>query len=149
MDVRRLLRAVGRGVAAAVLGGLVGAALTRALMRLVIVVADGAPTFTWTGTAFIALFYVVFLTPGAVALAWSRARWPLVPYGIGVLAIPVQAIGIATTDLDAVGPFTGGQWALLVLLFLAMAAVYALQAAIVYRVARGRAPLREAVPAPA
>jgi hypothetical protein len=149
MDVRRLLRAVGRGVAAAVLGGLVGAALTRALMRLVIVVADGDPTFTWTGTAFIALFYVVFLTPGAVALAWSRARWPLVPYGIGVLAIPVQAIGIATTDLDAVGPFTGGQWALLVLLFLAMAAVYALQAAIVYRVARGRAPLREAVPAPA
>jgi hypothetical protein len=147
MDVRRLLRAVGRGLAAAVLGGLVGAALTRALMRLVMVVADGSPTFTWTGTAFIALFYVVFLTPGAVALAWSRARWPLVPYGIGVLAIPVQAIGIATTDLEAVGPFSAGQWALLVLIFLAMAAVYGLQAAIVFRVARSPRRNGERIPA--
>ena len=139
MDARRLMRAVGRGLAAAVLGGLVGAALTRALMRLVMVVADGNPTFTWTGTAFIALFYVVFLTPGAVALAWTRARWPWFVFGAGALAIPIQATGIATTDLEAVGPFTGGQWALLVLLFLAMAVVYALQAAIVYRVARGGA----------
>ena len=122
MDARRLLRAVGRGLAAAVLGGLVGAALTRGLMRLVMVVADGNPSFTWTGTAFIALFYVVFLAPGAVALAWSRARWPLVVFGAGAVAIPVQATGIATTDLAAVGPFSPGR-----------------QAAIVYRVARGGA----------
>lgn len=139
MDARRLLRAVGRGLAAAVLGGLVGAALTRGLMRLVMVVADGNPTFTWTGTAFIALFYVVFLAPGAVALAWSRARWPLVVFGAGAVAIPVQATGIATTDLAAVGPFSPGQWAVLTLLFVAIAAVYVLQAAIVYRVARGGA----------
>jgi hypothetical protein len=133
----RLVRALARGLAAAVLGGLVGAALTRALMRLVMVAADGYPAFTWTGTAFIALFYVVFLLPGAVALAWSRARWPLFVFGVGAVAIPVQAAGIATTDLEAVGPFSAGQWVVLVVLFLGMAAVYALQAVITYRVARG------------
>src|SRR3954451_16363058 len=83
MDGWRLVRALARGVAAALLGGLLGAVLTRALMRAVMVVADGTPSFTWSGLAFIALFYVVFLVPGAVALAWSRARWPLVVFGVG------------------------------------------------------------------
>src|SRR4051812_28261220 len=136
MDGRRWGRAGVRGVGAAVVGGLIGAALTRALMRAVILVADGNPQFTWTGMAFIALFYVVFLAPGAVALAWSRARWPLFVFGAGAVAIPVQAAGIAQTDLEAVGPFSTGQWAALSALFVGMAAVYALQAAIVYRVAR-------------
>jgi hypothetical protein len=131
-----LVRAVARGVAAAVIAGLVGAVLTRGLMRLIMIVADGDTSFTWAGTAFIAVFYVVFLTPGSIAVAWSRARWPLFLLGAGALAIPVQAAGIATTDLAAVDPLTTGQWALLVPLFVAMAAVYALQAVIAYRVAR-------------
>jgi hypothetical protein len=139
VDVQQFVRAGLRGVGAALVGGLVGAVLTRAVMRLVMLVAGGSTSFTWTGLAFIALFYVVFLTPGAIALAWSRARWPLFVFGAGALAIPVQAAGIAQTDLEAVGPFTGGQWALLVVLFVAMAAVYALQALIVLRVARGAA----------
>ena len=136
MDGHRLVQAVARGVAAAVLGAVVGAALTRALMRAIIVVADGNPTFTWTGTAFIAIFYALFLTPGAIALAWSRARWPLFVFGAGAVAIPVQAAGIAQTDLEAVGPFSAGQWVALSALFVGMAAVYALQTAIVHRVAR-------------
>jgi hypothetical protein len=136
MDGHRLVQAVARGVAAAVLGAVVGAALTRALMRASIVVADGNPTFTWTGTAFIAIFYALFLTPGAIALAWSRARWPLFVFGAGAVAIPVQATGIATTDLADVGPFSAGQWAVLALLFGGMAAGYVLQAVIVFRVAR-------------
>jgi hypothetical protein len=136
MDVQRLLRALGRGVVAAVVGGLVGAALTRGLMRAVILMADGDPRFSWAGLVFIALFHVVFLTPGAIALAWSRARWPVVVFGAGAVAIPVQAAGIATTDLAAVGPFSAGQWVALVALFVAMAAVYALQAVIAYRLAR-------------
>ena len=145
MDWNRLVRAGVRGVWAAVAGALVGTALTRAVMRLVILVAGGTPHFTWTGTAFIALFYVVFLTPGAIALAWSRARWPLFVFGAGAVAIPVQASGIATTDLEAVGPFSTGQWAVLIPLFVAMAGAYALQAFVVYRVARGGA--QRAVPA--
>jgi hypothetical protein len=139
MDGHRLVQAVARGAAAAVLGAVVGAALTRALMRAIIVAADGTPTFTWTGTAFIAIFYAVFLTPGAIALAWSRARWPLFLFGAGAVAIPVQAIGIATTDLADVGPFSTGQWTVLVVLFVGMAAVYVLQAVVVFRVARGGA----------
>jgi len=146
-DVQRSVRAGGRGIAAALLGGLVGAALTRVVMRLVMLVAGGDPSFTWAGTAFIALFYVVFLTPGAVALAWSRARWPFAVFGLGAVAIPVQAIGIATTDLEAVGPFSTGQWLVLGTLFVAMAAVYVLQAAIVYRVARSGEADRERPPA--
>jgi hypothetical protein len=148
MDVQRLLRALGRGVVAAVVGGLVGAALTRGLMRAVILVADGDARFSWAGLVFIALFYVVFLTPGAIALAWSRARWPVVVFGAGAVAIPVQAAGIATTDLEAVGPFSAGQWVALVALFVAMAAVYALQAVIAYRLARSgvRRPIPSLVP---
>jgi hypothetical protein len=147
--VQRLVRAAGRGIAAALLGGLVGAALTRVVMRLVMLVAGGNPSFTWAGTAFIALFYVVFLTPGAVALAWSRARWPLVVFGLGALAIPVQAIGIATTDLEAVGPLSTGQWVVLGALFVGMAAVYVLQAAIVYRLARSGRRDRQGEPSAA
>ena len=139
MDGQRLLRAVGRGVAAAVVGGLVGAALTRGLMRAVILVAGGNPQFTWAGSAFIALFYIVFLTPGAIALAWCRGRWPLFVFGAGAVAIPVQAVGIATTDLDGLGSFGSGQWTVLVVLFVGMAAAYTVQAVIVYRVARGGA----------
>jgi hypothetical protein len=144
MDGQRLVRALLRGVAAALLGGLFGAVLTRALMRAVMIVADGTPSFTWSGLAFIALFYIVFLVPGAVALAWSRARWPLFVFGVGAIAIPVQAAGIAQTDLEAVGPFKAGQWVALSALFVAMAAVYALQAATVYRVARSGGRDRQA-----
>lgn len=42
------------------------------------------------------------------------------------------AAGIAQTDLEAVGSFNSGQWAVRAVLFAGMAAVYALQAAIVY-----------------
>jgi hypothetical protein len=149
MDVGRLLRAAARGVAAAVGAGLVGAVLTRMLMRLIMVVADGDTSFTWTGTAFIALFYVVFLTPGSIAVAWTRARWARVLLGVGALAIPVQATGIATTDLAAVGPLSPGQWAVLVPLFVAMAAVYVLQTGIAYRVARSGRGDRQGEPAAA
>jgi hypothetical protein len=149
MDVTRLVRAVVRGGVAALVGGLIGTVLTRAVMRAVILVAGGTPQFTWAGTAFIALFYVVFLTPGAIALAWSRARWPLLLFGAGALAIPVQAAGIATTDLEAVGPFSGAQWALLVPLFVAMAAAYAVQALIAFRLARSGRRDRQGEPSAA
>ena len=136
MDGQRVLRALSWGIGAALVGGLIGAMLTRALMRVIMVVAGGTTTFTWSGLAFIAIFYVAFLTPGAVALVWSRDPWPLFVFGAGALAIPVQAAGIATTDLEAVGPLSAGQWVVLSVLFLGMAAVYALQAAITFRMAR-------------
>jgi hypothetical protein len=147
MDWERLGRAVLRGVAAAVVAGVIGTALTRGLMRAIILVAGGEPQFTWSGTAFIALFYVVFLMPGAVALAWSPARWPLFVFGAGAVAIPIQAAGIAQTDLAAVGPLSTGQWTVLVVLFVGMAAAYAVQAVIAYRVARSGRRDRQGEPA--
>jgi hypothetical protein len=116
-------------------------------MRAIILVAGGEPQFTWSGTAFIALFYVVFLMPGAVALAWSPARWPLFVFGAGAVAIPIQATGIAQTDLEAVGPLSTGQWTVLVVLFAGMAAAYAVQAVIAYRVARSGRRDRQGEPA--
>jgi hypothetical protein len=147
MDWQRLGRAVLRGVVAAVVAGVIGTALTRGLMRAIILVAGGEPQFTWSGTAFIALFYVVFLMPGAVALAWSPARWPLFVFGAGAVAIPIQAAGIAQTDLEAVGPLSTGQWTVLVVLFVGMAAAYAVQAVIAYRVARSGRRDRQGEPA--
>jgi len=147
MDWQRLGRAVLRGVVAAVVAGVIGTALTRGLMRAIILVAGGEPQFTWSGTAFIALFYVVFLMPGAVALAWSPARWPLFVFGAGAVAIPIQATGIAQTDLEAVGPLSTGQWTVLVVLFVGMAAAYAVQAVIAYRVARSGRRDRQGEPA--
>jgi hypothetical protein len=149
MDWQRLGRAVLRGVVAAVVAGVIGTALTRGLMRAIILVAGGEPQFTWSGTAFIALFYVVFLMPGAVALAWSPARWPLFVFGAGAVAIPIQAAGIAQTDLEAVGPLSTGQWTVLVVLFVGMAAAYAVQAVIAYRVARSGRRDRQGEPAAA
>jgi hypothetical protein len=72
----------------------------------------------------------------------------VVVFVAGAVAIPVQAAGIATTDLEAVGPFSAGQWAALVALFVAMAAVYALQAVIAYRLTRSgvRRPIPSLVP---
>jgi hypothetical protein len=134
---------------AAVVAGVIGTALTRGLMRAIILVAGGEPQFTWSGTAFIALFYVVFLMPGAVALAWSPARWPLFVFGAGAVAIPIQAAGIAQTDLEAVGPLSTGQWTVLVVLFVGMAAAYAVQAVIAYRVARSGRRDRQGEPAAA
>lgn len=147
MDGSRVLRALAVGIGAAVLGGAVGAVLTRALMRLVALVAGGDPSFSWSGLAFIALFYVVFLVPGAVAVAWSKSRWSLAVLTLGAVAIPVQAAGIAQSDLEGVGPLGTGQWVALTALFVAMAAVYALQAVLVHRVARSVGRARESEPA--
>ncbi|MGY1827617.1 MULTISPECIES: hypothetical protein [unclassified Blastococcus] len=147
MDGRRMLRALVVGIAAAVLGGVVGAVLTRGLMRLVALVAGGDPAFSWTGLAFIAVFYIVFLAPGAVALAWGRSRWSQAVLALGAVAIPVQAAGIAQSDLEGVGPLGAGQWTALTALFVAMAVVYALQAVLVYRLARSGAADRGREPA--
>ncbi|MGY1725154.1 hypothetical protein [Blastococcus sp. SYSU DS0533] len=136
MDGRRMLRALAVGTAAAVLGGAVGAVLTRGLMRLVALVAGGDTAFSWSGLAFIAIFYIVFLAPGAVALAWRRSRWSLAVLVLGAVAISVQAAGIAQSDLEGVGPLGVGRWTALTVLFVAMAAVYALQAVLVHRLVR-------------
>jgi hypothetical protein len=126
-----------RGLAAAVLGGLIGAGITRALMRAIVVTIGNPPEFTWAGTAFIALFYIAFLTPGAVALAWSRARWPAFVLGAGALAIAVQATGIGISDLGDVGGLTTGSWVVLGALIAGMAVVFVVQALVVLKVARG------------
>jgi hypothetical protein len=76
-------------------------------------------------------------------------RRPLFVFGAGAVAIPIQAAGIAQTDLEAVGPLSTGQWTVLVVLFVGMAAAYAGQAVIAYRVARSGRRDRQGEPAAA
>jgi hypothetical protein len=56
----------------------------------------------------------------------------------GALAIPVAAVGIALGDIVEASPLSAGQWVGLVALFLALTGVYALQAAIAYRMTKSR-----------
>lgn len=141
MDLHRLRRAVVIGFVAAALWGLLSAAITRLLMRAVTLLTRGAPDFTWVGTIGIAVAYVVVLTPGAIALAYSGRRWSRVLFGLcaAYLAYTAVVIGIAETSSHALG-LTAWRWAGLIAVLLAMLAVYTAQVVLVYRTASRAVP---------
>src|SRR3712207_4882810 len=121
MDGRRLLKAVLAGGAAALLWAVAAALVFRLLMRAVAEVTSTAPTFSLAGTAFIAVFFVVLALPGAIALAYSRGRWPWLVLGTGLGLLAVQAVGIGSGDLGVTHHLTSGDWVLLTAVFVAMA----------------------------
>lgn len=145
MTGQRLRRALVQGTAAAVLWGLVAAALSRLLMRAAVLVTGGDPGFSVVGTAGIAVAYVVVLLPGAIALAYSAHRWPWAVFGAGAVLLATQAVNIGLQDLAAAPGLSTGRWALLGLVLAAMAAVHAGHAVLVARWARRAAP-RPVVP---
>ena len=136
MNGRRLLRAVLAGGTAALLWGLAAALVFRLLMRAVAEVTSTATTFSLTGTAFIAVFFVLLALPGAIALAYSRRRWPWLVLGTGLGLLAVQAVGIGSGDLGGTHHLTTGEWILLTALFMAMAGVIAAEALLIGRTAR-------------
>jgi hypothetical protein len=144
MDVQRLLRALIRGAVAAGFWGLLSALLTRALMRAVVLITEGTPEFSWTGTLGIAIFYVVALLPGAVALAYSDGRWPYLLFGAGIALLALQAVAIGTQETAQATGLSLWRWALLALILLTMLCVYAAQVALVHRAARAGKRLRTA-----
>jgi hypothetical protein len=139
MDTHRLWQAVFRGARAAVLWGLVSAALTRVLMRAVTLVTEGPAQFTWAGTMVIAVVYVAALLPGAVALAYSAGRWPWVLFGGGVAFLAYRAAVTGLEEIAHAGGLTAWRWAGLTTLLTAMVCVYAAQVVLVHRAVRGRA----------
>jgi hypothetical protein len=109
-------------------------------MRLVAEVTSTATSFSVTGTTLIVAFFVALPLPGAVALAYSRARWALLVLGAGIGLLVLEAVGIGSTDIGATGHLDAGEWALIGLLLAAMAGVLAAQGVLVARTARRWAP---------
>lgn len=136
MDGHRLRRAVLHGGSAAVVGGLLSAAVTRVLMAVVAVLTGDGPEPTVVGTVGIAVFYVLVLLPGAVALAWSATRWSWALYLAGVLLLAFEAVAIGLQETADSRDLTIGAWVLLVGVLTAMAAVYVGQVVWVARAAR-------------
>jgi hypothetical protein len=136
MDMHRLGRAIATGAGVAVLWGLLSAALTRALMRAVTLITEGTPEFTWFGTLGIAMIYIATLLPGAVALAYSAGRWPWILFGGGIAFLTYGAVVIGVQETAHAEDLTLWRWGGLILLLLAMVAVYSAQVALVYRGAR-------------
>jgi hypothetical protein len=101
---------VGAGVLAAVVAGAALGAVSRGLMALVALVADGSSSFTWTGSAAILLIYAAAMVPGgAVAgLTVQGVRWVLPVAGALFLCGP--AIGVASEEIGSTVDFDALQW---------------------------------------
>jgi hypothetical protein len=136
MDVQRLSRAFLRGAVVAGVWGLLSAAVTRALMRAVVLVTEGTPGFSWAGTLGIAIVYIVVLLPGAVALAYSDGRWPYLVYGGGIAFLAFEAVAIGRQETAHVTGLSTWRWAGLVVILLSMVSVYVAQIMLVHRGAR-------------
>jgi hypothetical protein len=136
MAERRWVLAVRTGVAAAAVPGLVSAIITRLLMRAVTLIVNGVPDFTLTGSAGIAIIYMLFLLPGCLALALSRARWPWILFGAGAGVLLFEAIAIGRQETVDAHDMTATRWFALLTVLILMAAVYCAQCVIAARWAR-------------
>jgi len=127
MAERRWVRAVQTGVAAAVVPGLVSAIITRLLMRAVTLIVNGVPDFSLTGSAGIAIIYILSLLPGCLALAFTRARWPWILFGAGAGVLVFEAIAIGLQETAGAHDMTATRWFALVTVLILMAAIYCAQ----------------------
>jgi hypothetical protein len=105
-------------------------------MRVVVLVTEGTPGFSWVGTMGIAVVYVAALLPGAVALAYSAGRWPYLLFGGGIAFLVFEAVAIGVQETAHASGLAVWRWVALVVVLLAMAGVYAAQVALVHRGAR-------------
>jgi hypothetical protein len=101
---------LGMGALAALVAGAAAGAVARALMALVSLAADGTTTFSWTGTSFILLVYVLAMLPGGViaGLTTRRLRWVLPVAGALFLCLP--AVGVARAEVGGTAAFSALQW---------------------------------------
>jgi hypothetical protein len=121
-----LARRLAAGLAAGVVAGVVCGGLARALMRIVSIVSDDEPEFSWAGTFFIILLFVVAAVPGAMVAAGYRGRGRSLPLFVMSLLLWLPAASIASSDLSEVTGMTAAEW---VGVALATAGIYLLIAA--------------------
>jgi hypothetical protein len=98
------------GVLAALVAGTALGAVARGLMTLVALAAGDVASFSWSGTSFILLLFVLVMVPGAVVAAFSthRARWLLPAAGAVFLCVP--AVGVAGAEIGGTAGFGAVQW---------------------------------------
>jgi hypothetical protein len=98
------------GVLAALVAGTAVGAVARGLMTLVALAAGDVASFSWSGTSFILLLFVLVMVPGAVVAAFSthRARWLLPAAGAVFLCVP--AVGVAGAEIGGTAGFGAVQW---------------------------------------
>ncbi|MFD6262860.1 hypothetical protein ACFWFK_17195 [Micromonospora chalcea] len=137
----RVIKGLAMAIASAVVSGVVLGVLSRLLMRLVTLAADGEPNFSWSGTFFIVLIYVVAVVPAALAAAITVRRWRWIAAALGAAFLTVPAIGISSEELSHVGELSTMAWigvgAATVAVF---ATVFAAPAAAIWLVDRVRIP---------
>ena len=103
-------RKLAAGVLAALVAGVCLGSLARGLMALLALVAEGSSTFSWSGSSFILIVFVLVMLPGGVVagLTARRWRWLLPVAGAAFLCVP--AVGVAQTDIGATTDLGPGQW---------------------------------------
>lgn len=105
-----LARRLAVGLAAGVVAGVVCGGLARILMRALSVVADGETEFSWSGTFFIVMVFVIAAVPGAVIAAGYRGRGRSLPLVVMSLLLWLPAASIATADFSEVTDMTAVEW---------------------------------------
>ncbi|MFF5228010.1 hypothetical protein [Dactylosporangium sp. NPDC000521] len=120
-------------------------------MRLLTLAAGGEARFTWSGTIFIALIYVVATVPAALSAAITRRWWRWLAAAAGALFLMMPAIGVFSEEIGDVDGLSGMAWAGLVAASVAtFATVFVAPAAAIWLVDRlkGRAPAATPAPSP-
>src|SRR5690349_11607764 len=108
-SVMQALKKIGVALLAAVVGGTVIGALSRALMRVATHVAGGEPGFSWSGTLFILLIYTIVAVPVALAAAFTTHWWRWILGAAGAAVLVVPAIGVSSEELDNISTWTTTQ----------------------------------------
>jgi hypothetical protein len=147
----RVHRAVGVGLVAAIVAGGVVGVIARILMRAVTVAADHAGEFTWSGSTFIALIYVMAMIPGAIVAAFTTRWWRWLAVGAGSAFLCLPAVGVASEEIGNVNDLSAVRWVLLVitsaLVFATIAVVAVATVRTVDRLSDRRVPAPAALPA--
>ena len=131
-------------VVGAVVAGVILGALSRVFMRLLTLAAGGEPGFSWPGTIFIVLIYVVAVVPAAVAAAFTVRWWRWLAAAAGAMFLMVPAVSVFSEEIGDVQGVSAVAWVGLVAASVAVfATVFAAPAAAIWLVDRrkGRAPV--------
>jgi hypothetical protein len=101
---------VGAGLCAALVVGAAMGAVSRGLMALVALSAEGTSSFSWSGSVFVLLIYALAMVPGAVLVALTRHRLRWLLTAAGALFLCVPAVGVASEEIGSTDGFGLAEW---------------------------------------
>jgi hypothetical protein len=101
---------IGVGLLASVVVGAALGVVSRGLMALVALAADGSSSFTLLGSTFVVLIYVAAMAPGGAVAGFTARDWRWVLPVAGALFLCVPAIGVASQEIGSTVDFGPFQW---------------------------------------